>query len=70
MSGCFGNDPYDRWLEAQADEYYGANDLTEEEAEAEQDAKDRDDAMREEAWEAEQEEKHWKEREEHAKLSA
>jgi hypothetical protein len=71
VSGCFGNDPYDRYLEAQADEYWGANDLTEEEAEAERDAKDRDEARREEAWEAEQEEKLWQEeREKHAALSA
>ena len=52
--GCFGNDPYDRYLEKLADEYYGANDLTEEEAEAEQDAQDRDDAMREDAEQARQ----------------
>jgi hypothetical protein len=23
MAGCFGNNPYDRWLEQQADEYWG-----------------------------------------------
>jgi hypothetical protein len=22
MSGCYGNDPYDKWLESQADKYW------------------------------------------------
>ena len=26
MAGCFGNNPYDRWLEQQADEYWGGDD--------------------------------------------
>jgi hypothetical protein len=30
MAGCFGNNPYDRWLERQADEYWGGDDEEEE----------------------------------------
>lgn len=29
MAGCYGNNPYDRWLEREADEYWG-NDENEE----------------------------------------
>lgn len=25
MAGCFGNNPYDRWLEQQADKYWGGD---------------------------------------------
>lgn len=49
--GCFGNDPYDRWLESLADEHY-SDVLTEEEMEAANDAQDRLDAMKEDAEEA------------------
>ena len=35
MAGCFGNNPYDRWLERQADEYWGDDD--EEECEGDPD---------------------------------
>ena len=26
LAGCFGNSPYDRWLERQADEYWEGDD--------------------------------------------
>ena len=31
MSGCYGNDPYDKWLESQADKYWGWNEEDEQE---------------------------------------
>jgi hypothetical protein len=35
MAGCYGNDPYDKWLESQADKYWSEilvdNEPTEEE---------------------------------------
>jgi hypothetical protein len=37
MAGCFGNSPYDRWLERQADEYWGGDDDKDEECEGDPD---------------------------------
>jgi hypothetical protein len=48
MTGCYGNDPYDKWLEAQADKYWSEI-LGDDEDEQEPTAAER----REEAAEAE-----------------
>ena len=36
MSGCYGNDPYDKWLESQADKYWSEILVDDEPSEEEQ----------------------------------
>ena len=37
MSGCYGNDPYDKWLEAQQDKYWESVLVDDDESEEEED---------------------------------
>jgi hypothetical protein len=46
MAGCYGNDPYDLWLESQQDAYWGCNDSDDDGRDAAMEA--REDAKRDE----------------------